>query len=86
MAAKTTVAAANSQQTAAEIAYLTRAFKAPTLRDCVDRLAEQARAEGWTHEQYLAAGSGACSAALGGLGLPRLYQPVPHPLVTTILK
>jgi DNA replication protein DnaC len=57
MAAKTTTtpAAVSSQQTAAEIAYLTRALKAPTLRDCVDRLAERARAEGWTHEQYLAA-------------------------------
>src|SRR5258708_30978300 len=57
MAAKTTTppAAVSSQQRAAEIASLTRALKAPTLRDCVDRLAERARAEGWTHEQYLAA-------------------------------
>jgi DNA replication protein DnaC len=47
--------AVSSQQTVAEIAYLTRALKAPTLRDCVARLAERARAEGWTHEQYLAA-------------------------------
>src|SRR5215207_9057351 len=38
-----------------EITYLTRALKAPTLRDSVQRLAERARAEGWTHEQYLAA-------------------------------
>jgi DNA replication protein DnaC len=39
----------------AEIAYLTRALKAPTLRDSVDRLAERARAESWTHEEYLVA-------------------------------
>jgi DNA replication protein DnaC len=39
----------------AEIAYLTRALKAPSLRDAVDRLAQRARAESWTHEQFLAA-------------------------------
>ena len=43
------------EQTLAEIAYLTRALKAPTLRGSVERLAERARAENWTHEQYLAA-------------------------------
>ena len=42
-----------------EIAYLTRALKAPTLRDSASRLAERARAESWSHEEYLAA----CSAA-----------------------
>ena len=57
MAARTTTAAAGptSQQTLSEIAYLTQALKAPTLRDSVERLAERARAEGWTHEQFLAA-------------------------------
>jgi DNA replication protein DnaC len=58
MAARTTTSAASGptqQQTLAEIAYLTRALKAPTLRDSVERLAERARAEGWTHEQFLAA-------------------------------
>src|SRR5207302_3779116 len=39
----------------AELAYLTRALKAPTLREAVTRLAERARAEGWTHEEFLAA-------------------------------
>ena len=38
-----------------EIAYLTRALKAPTLRDSAGRLAERARAESWSHEEYLAA-------------------------------
>jgi hypothetical protein len=36
-------------------AYLTRALKAPTLRESIARLAERARAENWTHEEYLAA-------------------------------
>ena len=39
----------------AELAYLTRALKAPTLRDCVERLAERARAQGWSHEEFLVA-------------------------------
>src|SRR5689334_22266463 len=39
----------------AELAYLTRALKAPTLREAVQRLAERARAESWTHEEFLAA-------------------------------
>ena len=38
-----------------ELAYLTRALKAPTLREAVERLAERARAESWTHEEFLAA-------------------------------
>jgi DNA replication protein DnaC len=44
-----------SRDIAAELAFLTRALKAPTLRECVDRLAERARAESWTHEEFLAA-------------------------------
>src|ERR671932_260659 len=39
----------------AEVAYLTRALKAPTLRDCVPRLAERARSESWSHEEFLVA-------------------------------
>ena len=40
---------------AAEVAFLTRALKAPTLRESVGRLAERARAESWTHEEFLIA-------------------------------
>jgi DNA replication protein DnaC len=39
----------------AELAFLTRALKAPTLREAVPRLAERARSESWTHEEFLAA-------------------------------
>ena len=39
----------------AEIAFLTRALKAPTLRESAARLAERARAEAWTHEEFLVA-------------------------------
>jgi DNA replication protein DnaC len=40
---------------AGEVAFLTRALKAPTLRDAVPRLAQRARAESWTHEEFLVA-------------------------------
>jgi DNA replication protein DnaC len=39
----------------AEVAFLTRALKAPTLRESVPRLAERARAEAWSHEEFLVA-------------------------------
>jgi DNA replication protein DnaC len=48
-------AAKTARDTASEIAFLTRALKAPTLRESVDRLAERARAENWTHEEFLVA-------------------------------
>src|SRR4051795_9835578 len=38
-----------------DIAYLCRALKAPSLAAAVERLAQRARAEGWTHEEFLAA-------------------------------
>src|SRR5213596_2903004 len=40
---------------AAEVAFLTRALKAPSLREAAGRLAERARAESWTHEEFLIA-------------------------------
>jgi len=53
MAART--APAMARDVGAELAFLTRALKAPTLRTSVARLAERARAESWTHEEFLAA-------------------------------
>jgi DNA replication protein DnaC len=50
MAAKTA-----SDTVTAELAFLTRALKAPSLAAAVQRLAERARAESWTHEQFLVA-------------------------------
>ena len=41
-----------SRDVTSEIEFLTRALKAPTLREAVPRLAERARAESWTHEEY----------------------------------
>jgi len=40
---------------AADLSYLCRALKAPSLATSVERLAERARAESWTHEEFLAA-------------------------------
>lgn len=39
----------------ADIAYLCRQLKAPTLAQGVERLAGRAREEGWSHEEFLAA-------------------------------
>ncbi len=39
----------------AELAFLTRALKAPSLAAAVERLAERARAGSWTHDEFLAA-------------------------------
>jgi DNA replication protein DnaC len=38
-----------------DLAYLCRALKAPSLAAAIDRLAERARSDGWTHEEFLAA-------------------------------
>src|SRR5215218_844332 len=46
---------ARAAKPASDIAYLCRALKAPSLAASVDRLAERARSEGWTHEEFLAA-------------------------------
>src|SRR4051812_21727421 len=40
---------------AGEVAFLTRALKAPTLREAVPRLAERAREQSWSHEEFLIA-------------------------------
>jgi DNA replication protein DnaC len=46
---------ASARDVSSEISYLTRALKVPTLRESAARLAERARAENWSHEEYLAA-------------------------------
>jgi DNA replication protein DnaC len=48
-------AAKTARDVTAEVAFLTRALKAPTLRESVSRLADRARAESWTHEEFLVA-------------------------------
>src|SRR6266568_4396866 len=53
--AATTAARAAPRDVTAELAFLTRALKAPALRESVTRLAERARADSWSHEEFLAA-------------------------------
>ncbi len=50
-----TAARTAPRDTAAEVAFLTRALKAPALRESVPRLADRARAESWSHEEFLVA-------------------------------
>jgi hypothetical protein len=54
MAARTT-SKPTARDVSAEVAFLTRALKAPTLRESVTRLAERARSESWSHEEFLIA-------------------------------
>jgi DNA replication protein DnaC len=46
---------ATGRNVSSELAFLARALKAPSLGASVERLAERARAESWTHEEFLAA-------------------------------
>ena len=50
-----TAVGAGRPDVSSEVAYLTRALKAPTLREAAGRLADRARTEGWSHEEYLVA-------------------------------
>jgi DNA replication protein DnaC len=50
-----TAAKTTPRDVAAEVAFLTRALKAPALRESVSRLADRARTESWTHEEFLIA-------------------------------
>jgi DNA replication protein DnaC len=47
--------ARSATKPAADLAYLCRALKAPSLAAAIERLAERARSEGWSHEEFLAA-------------------------------
>src|ERR1700760_2130681 len=49
------MAAARSRDLTAELPFLTRALKAPALRDSAERLAARAREESWSHEEFLVA-------------------------------
>jgi DNA replication protein DnaC len=44
-----------SRDVMGQVVFLTRALKAPSLPEAVPRLAERAREEGWSHEEFLAA-------------------------------
>ncbi|GAB2465626.1 IS21-like element helper ATPase IstB [Xylanimonas ulmi] len=45
----------NAEQTTSRIAYQARALKTPTIGRVFAELGDRARAEGWSHEEYLAA-------------------------------
>jgi len=49
------MARTTTRRPTADLAFLCRALKAPSLAASIDRLAERARTDGWTHEEFLAA-------------------------------
>jgi hypothetical protein len=59
----------------AELAFLTRALKAPALREAVPRLAKRARQESRTHEEFLAACLPADQGVIGPARLPGISGP-----------
>src|SRR5215470_16264150 len=72
---------AQARDLGAEVAFLTRALKAPTLRESVARLAERALGENWTHEEFLVAclqREVSARESHGGAGRIRAAQ-VPRP-------
>ena len=70
--------------TAAELAYLSRALKAPRVREVATRLAEAARDEGWDHETYLAAVLAEEVSAREGHGGEARVKAARFPAVKTI--
>lgn len=46
---------ASSDGLSAQLSYLTRALKVPTIAACWEQMAEQARDQNWSHEEFLAA-------------------------------
>jgi len=50
-----TTKTSTARDVSSELAFLTRALKAPPLREAVGRLADRALTEGWSHEEFWAA-------------------------------
>jgi DNA replication protein DnaC len=50
-----TATTAPGMKTASQLAFLSRALRAPAIRDSFERLAAAAGEQGWSHEEYLAA-------------------------------
>jgi len=55
MATKPATSPTVAKETTKQIEYLSRALKAPRIREAAARLGDQARDASWTHEEYLAA-------------------------------
>jgi len=70
--------------TASELAFLSRALKAPRIRAVAGRLAETARDQGWDHETYLAAVLAEEVSARDGHGGEARVKAARFPAVKTI--
>jgi DNA replication protein DnaC len=70
--------------TASELAYLSRALKAPRISAVSGRLAERARDEGWAYEVYLAAVLGEEVAARDSHGGSARVKAARFPAVKTL--
>ncbi len=69
---------------AAQLAYLTRVLKTPTIAACWEQLAEQAREANWSHEEYLAALLGRQVADREAAGTTMRIRTAHFPAVKTL--
>ena len=75
---------ARHRQAASEVAFLSRALKAPGLRELAASLAERAREESWSYEVYLAAVLGEEVAARESHGGEARVKAARFPQVKTL--
>ncbi len=68
----------------AQLAYLTRVLKTPTIAACWEQLAEQAREANWSHEEYLAALLGRQVADREAAGTTMRIRTAHFPAVKTL--
>lgn len=74
----------STEKIASQIAYLTRALKTPTIGRVWEELADHARAENWSHEEYLAAVLARQSADRESAGTTMRIRTAHFPTVKTL--
>src|SRR4051812_13431880 len=84
MTAATTATAGSTMRAASQLAFLSRALRAPAIRDSFERLADAAREQGWSHEEYLAAVLGREVAAREAHGAAARIRRAGFPAVKTL--
>jgi DNA replication protein DnaC len=80
----TTIKTPSSDGLSAQLAYLTRVLKTPTIEACWERLAAQAREANWSHEEYLAALLGRQVADREAAGTTMRIRTAHFPAVKTL--
>ena len=80
----TTVSTRTGKDLVSEVAFLARELKTPVINETFAGLGDQARAEGWSHEEYLAAVLGRQVASRTANGTRMRIAAAHFPAVKTI--